>query len=79
MKTISLKVPEPLDQKLAALAAKRGASKSALVREALGTYLQNEKGIRPDSCLDLARDLIGCVAGPGDLSYNKKYMRRFGR
>ncbi len=79
MKTISLKLTESLDEKLAAVAAKRGASKSALVREALKTYIQNEKSSRPGSCLELAKDLFGSVEGPPDLSFHKKYMKGFGR
>lgn len=79
MKTISLKLTESLDEKLAAAAAKRGASKSALVREAVKTYIQNDKSVSQGSCLELAQDLIGCVEGPPDLSYNKKYLKGFGK
>ncbi len=79
MKTISLKLMESLDEKLVAVAAKQGVSKSALVREALETYIQNEKSSRPGSCLELAKDLFGSVEGPPDLSFHKKYMKGFGR
>lgn len=79
MRTVSLKLPESLDEKLAAIAVKRGASKSAVVREALEEYFRNERGIRPRSCLALARDLVGCVDGPVDLSFHKKHMKGFGR
>jgi hypothetical protein len=79
MKTISLKLTESLDEELAAVAARRGASKSAVVREALEKYIQNERTIRPGSCLDLAKDLVGCIAGPRDLSLHKRHMRSFGR
>jgi hypothetical protein len=30
------------------------------------------------SALDISRDLVGCVEGPGDLSTNPKYMEGFG-
>jgi len=30
------------------------------------------------SALDVSRDLVGCVEGPGDLSTNPKYMEGFG-
>ncbi len=79
MKTISLKLTEYLDEKLATVAAKRSASKSAVVREALEAYIQNERTIRPGSCLDLAKDLVGCVEGPRDLSFHKRHMRGFGK
>ncbi|NBO30927.1 MAG: hypothetical protein LVT47_10640 [Cyanobacteria bacterium LVE1205-1] len=30
------------------------------------------------SALDVSRDIVGCVEGPGDLSTNPKYMEGFG-
>jgi len=84
MSTLSLKVPKKLEARLAAVARRIGKTKSALVREALDRFLsdgenkkQNKGRVR--SCLDLMSDLVGCVSGPGDLSYNKRYMRGFGR
>ena len=79
MKTMSLKLTASLDEKLAAVAAKRGATKSALVREALETYIQSEKSIRPESCLEMGKDLFGCVEGPSDLSCRKEHMKGFGK
>jgi metal-responsive CopG/Arc/MetJ family transcriptional regulator len=79
MKMVSLKLPEALDEKLSAVAAKRGASKSAVVREALEAYVKNEQDIRPGSCLEMAKDLIGIVTGPPDLSFHKKHMKGFGK
>ncbi len=79
MKTISFKLPESLDAMLAAIAAKRGATKSAVAREALESFIQQAKAIRPGSCLALARDLVGSVEGPPDLSYHKRHMEGFGK
>jgi len=79
MKSLSLKLPDALDAKLAAVARKRRASKSAVVREALEAYIAHGGKVIPGSALDLAKDLAGCLEGPGDLSYNKRYMRGFGR
>ncbi|MFQ5903768.1 MAG: ribbon-helix-helix protein, CopG family [Candidatus Binatia bacterium] len=79
MKTISLKLTESLDKKLAKAAAKRVASKSAVVREALESYIQNEKTPQQGSCLELAQDLIGCVEGPRDLSFHEKHTKGFGK
>jgi len=31
------------------------------------------------SCLDLVRDLVGSVRGPGDLSVNERYLEDFGK
>ena len=79
MKTLSLKLPESLAARLTAVARKRGQSKSAVVRAVLEDYLAASTRVAPGSCLELAADLAGCVAGPGDLSSNKKHLRGFGK
>jgi len=75
MKTLSVKVPEDLDLKLTAVAAKRGKTKSSLIRAALDHLVKSIEGVTPNSCLDLAKDLIGSVEGPSDLSYNNKHLK----
>lgn len=79
MKTISLKVADPFEVELSALAQERGVSKSALVREALVTYMRRDGGAHDKSALSLVADLAGTLSGPEDLSVNKDYMRGFGR
>ena len=79
MKTITLKLPEPLDAKLAAAARNSGVTKSALVRDLLSQALSGDRAAAPGSCLALAEDLVGCVKGPADLSCNKKHLRGFGQ
>ncbi len=79
MKTLTLKLPESLDSRLTAAARRRGESRSAVVREALEALLGGDDGGRAGSCLDLAADLAGCVAGPGDLSVNPEHLRGYGR
>jgi len=74
MKTISVKIPEALDLKLSAAAARRRESKSALIRAALDKIVESSETAAPNSCLDPAKDLIDSVEGPPDLSQNKKYM-----
>ena len=59
MKTVSVKVPEELDQKLTAFAEKTGESKSSLIRAAIEYVLSSRDKIVPNSCLDLAKDLRG--------------------
>jgi hypothetical protein len=54
-------------------------SKSLVVREALEVFLKRNGRARAGSALDLAKDLAGCLSGPGDLSSNKKYLKDFGR
>ncbi len=78
MKTVSLKLPESLDAKLSAAARQRQQTKSALVREILEEFLDNGQRAPSGSCLELVADLVGCVEGPGDLSYNKRHLRGFG-
>ena len=80
MKTISLKLPRTLDAKLSAVAKRQGATKSAIVREALESYLNGDRTRFQPSFAELAKDFIGCVEGaPPDLSYNKKYLKGFGK
>ena len=75
MKTISAKVTDSFDAELAGLAKRRGMSKSALIREALETCLQDGRSRGDGSALSLADDLAGVVAGPEDLSVSKDYRQ----
>lgn len=78
MRTISLKVPDEIDERLEARARSLGKTKSEVTREALMRFLEGDQ--RADvSCLDLVRDLVGSARGPGDLAANKKYLRGYGR
>jgi len=78
MSTVSLNRPEKLATRLAAAARRRGMTRSALVRDALESYLRRE-GPGTGSAADLARDLIDVVEGPRDLSERSKHMNGFGR
>ena len=79
MKTLSLKLPESLLAKLNSTAKERGESRSVLIREAIETYIMGAGNVQKGSCLDFAGDLVGCVKGPVDLSFNKKHMRDYGQ
>jgi len=79
MKNISLKLPNDVDQELTSLAERKGVTKSALIREAVEGYLSHDPSRKKLSFLERAGDLIGCVEGPGDLSYNKAHMKDYGR
>ena len=79
MRTLSVKLPDGLDAKLTAAARRRKTNKSALVRKALEGVLREPGTSADGSALDLVRDLVGCVAGPADLSVNKAYLKTFGR
>jgi len=75
----SLRLPDPLAAQLASRARTLGQSKSAVARDLLQDGLAGKNGKRGPSCLDLAGDLVGCLQGPGDLSYNKKHMLGYGQ
>ena len=79
MKVLTLKVPMELDARLTGMAARRGASKSKLVRDILSRALSQDDSSDQDSFLVQASDLCGCVAGPKDLSSNSAHLRGFGR
>ncbi len=79
MKTLSLKLSESLLAKLTSMARERGENRSALLREAIETFITGDNHTPKGSCLDLAKDLVGCVRGPVDLSFNKKHMRGYGQ
>jgi metal-responsive CopG/Arc/MetJ family transcriptional regulator len=78
MSTMSLKMPEELATRLDAAARRRGLSRSALVRDALESYLRRV-GAGNGSAADLARDMIGVLEGPRDLSEHSRHMKGFGR
>jgi hypothetical protein len=79
VKTLTLKLPAAMDARLARLARRRGMSKSAVVREALTAILEDGRRLKGLTAHDLAKDLCGCLEGPGDLSSNKKHLEDFGR
>jgi hypothetical protein len=79
MKTLSLKLLESLFSKLTSMAKERGESRTSLLREAIETFIAGDNHTPKGSCLDLAKDLVGCVKGPIDLSFQKKHMRGYGK
>ncbi len=80
MNTISLKLPERLQELLEKECRVRHTTKSSLIRECLEKMLEVRDADGEASCYDLARDLAGCLKGvPRDLATNPKYMERFGR
>jgi predicted transcriptional regulator len=79
MKTISVKLPSSLADRLNRTVVKRGSTRSALVREAIEAQLAAEPAPMGASCFDLASDLAGAVDGPRDLSSNPGRLKRYGR
>jgi predicted transcriptional regulator len=79
MKTIALKLSDELLVKIEHAANKRGQTRSALMRGLLEEFFAEQAGVTAGSCLDLARDLAGCVQGPPDLSANPAHLDDYGR
>jgi predicted transcriptional regulator len=75
MRTVSFKLPEQLDDALSDLARRRGASRSALVREALEVFARVERR----SVTAAVDQFLTPVEGPLDLSTNPKHMTGYGR
>ena len=79
MKSISLKLPEPLHSRLEAEARRRRTSKSEVVRQCVEKTLTGPRKPGKPSCFDLVSDMAGCVkGGPADLASNPKYLEGFG-
>jgi predicted transcriptional regulator len=79
MTTMSLKLPEAVAARLAAVARKRNQSKSAVVRAILDEGLAKSECAAEGSCLDVAAELAGCLTGPSDLSTHERHLRGYGK
>lgn len=77
MSTPPIKLPEPYDSQLSAIAKEQRSTRAKVLGEALAAYAK--RGPRPKgrTASELAADLM--FEGPGDLSTNPKYMAGFGR
>jgi Ribbon-helix-helix protein, copG family len=75
VKTVTVKLPEPLASWLSRRARELGRSQSELVREAIE---RTRNGVGAESCHDLLADSCGSVDGPKDLSTDRKHLRGFG-
>jgi Ribbon-helix-helix protein, copG family len=76
MKTITIKLPDPLAAWLTQRARVLGRPKSDLVREALQRAAEGTSGV---TCHNLFADVCGIVSGPKDLSTNPKHKSGFGK
>jgi Arc/MetJ-type ribon-helix-helix transcriptional regulator len=79
MRSLTVKIPAPLQGKLDAEARKSRKSKSELVREALERLLKEPAGRGP-SAHDLLKDLQGKPkrGTPSDLSTNPRHFEGYG-
>lgn len=76
MRAPTIKLPEPLDGKLTAIAKRRHMTRAKALREALDAF---DKQSASPTVASLAGDLIGSLQGPGDLLSNPKHMAGYGR
>jgi predicted DNA-binding protein len=84
---ITIRIPETLGQRLRHRSRMRGQPESALVREALETYLGQSAEARPAYELAEEAGLIGCIGRKGrgpkapakDLSTNPRHLEGFGK
>jgi predicted transcriptional regulator len=72
-----IKLPEPLDSQLTAIAKQRRMPRAKVLREALSAYAEPDTKPKGQTASELAADLM--FDGPGDLSTNAKYMAGYGR
>ena len=79
MKNVSLKMSEEMDAEVERMAAEMGVGKSTFVRDAVAEYVVSRREPQKGSVLDRVGDLVGCVDGPEDLSFNPEHMDAFGR
>lgn len=75
MKTLTVKLPEPLAAWLSRRAGELGRTQSDLVREALQRFREGGGEV---SCHDLMADVCGTVNGPKDLSTNPRHLDGLG-
>ena len=73
MEGLSIKIPADLRRRLAAEAARRNVTQSAVVRELIEQALASvPEGQAPESCASLAGELLGSVrSGRSDLATNQ--------
>ncbi len=81
MNTVTIKIPEELEQALVLTSQREHLSKSEVVRRALLAYMgQRKTDTSFVSALEQAGDLVGCFeGGPADLSSNPLHLEDFGR
>lgn len=93
MSTLTVEIPPDLAVRLEAAAGSVPEEKARIVRVALEKLLDERhvpgevRKVRPldlqpfpdgQTLLDVMKDVCGKYEGPGDLSYNPKYMEGFG-
>lgn len=79
MTTVTVKIPEKLNVRLAMEADRKRTTKSAVIRQLIESGLSGEPAGSALSCHELAKDLCGAIRGvPRDLSNNKRHLEGYG-
>lgn len=78
MKLVSIKLPLDLAEEIDAMAKRRKASRSDIIREAMVEYVVRAESPSKLSALALAGDLVGSLEGPEDLATNPVHLAGFG-
>ena len=81
VKTVTIKLPEPLALRLEQRAKRLGVSKSSILRDSLERDLNEGAKVEEEpSVYDLTRADCGCFdSGLTDLATNPKHLEGFGR
>ncbi len=79
MRTITVKLPPRLAERLRRAVAQRRSTRSAVVREAIEAHLGEGARTAEGSCYELSSDLAGILTGPADLSSNRRRLKGYGR
>jgi len=79
LNTLTLKIPEVIEEKLNSYSKRKGLSRSEIVRNALLDYFDKDNLDKQGSFYDLAKDLAGSIKEKDDLSVNKEYLGGYGQ
>ena len=83
MTTLTIEIPETLDNQLSQAAERTSISKAALAKRALKQFLtkQPDEPATTKTVADVAGHLFGSIDGnaPADLSTNKEYFENYGK
>jgi metal-responsive CopG/Arc/MetJ family transcriptional regulator len=77
---ITVRIPQPLTERLRSRSRAKGTTESELIREALENYLGHSEGEQSAYELAEAAGIIGVTAiAPRDLSTNRRHFKGFGK
>jgi hypothetical protein len=77
MRTLTLKVPDELAERLNRRARALNRPKSEIARQALADHLSGDR--KAESLMDRAGDLVGMYASGRKDSSHKRHLKNFGR